>query len=80
MRTELTVQNPYDFGVGRKLENLSALRDCGFATTRRVLDVQKTSQDFAMSEELFQEVTGPRCVDGQRASAAVFVLARPVYL
>ena len=23
LRTELTVQNPYDFGVGRKLENLS---------------------------------------------------------
>jgi len=72
VRTELTVQNPYDFGVKRSLENLSALRDCGFATTRRVLDVQKTSQDFAMSEELFREVTGPHSIDGQRASALKF--------
>jgi hypothetical protein len=72
LRTELTVQNPYDFGVGRKLENLSALRDRGFATTRRVIDVQKTSQDFAMSEELFREVISPKTVNGQRASALKF--------
>lgn len=72
VRTELTVHDPYDFGTQRKLENLSELRKRGFATTRRVLDVQKTSQDFAMSEELFREVTGPREVDGQRASALKF--------
>lgn len=72
LRTELTVHNPYDFRAGRRLENLTALRERGFATTRRLLDVQKTSQDFAMSEELFREVTGPRCVDGQRASALKF--------
>jgi hypothetical protein len=72
VRTELTVHDPYDFGVARKLENLSELRKRGFATTRRVLDVQKTSQDFAMSEELFREVTGPREVEGQRASALKF--------
>jgi hypothetical protein len=72
LRTELTVHDPYDFGTQRKLENLSELRKRGFATTRRVLDVQKTSQDFAMSEELFREVTGPREVDGQRASALKF--------
>ena len=72
VRTELTVHDPNDFGVRRKLENLSELRKRGFATTRRVLDVQKTSQDFAMSEELFREVTGPREVEGQRASALKF--------
>jgi len=72
LRTELTVHDPYDFGVGRKLENLSALRKRGFATTRRVLHVQKTSQDFAMSEALFREVTGPQCVNGRRASALKF--------
>lgn len=69
LRTELVVHNPTDFGVGRKLENLSALKEIGFAANRRVLHVQKASQDFAMSEGLFREVTGPREVDGQRASA-----------
>lgn len=72
LRTELTVHDPYDFGVCRKLEHLSALRKRGFATTRRVIDVQKSSQDFALSEELFREVTGPRVVENQRASALKF--------
>ncbi len=72
LRTELTVHNPYDFGVGRKLENLSALRKHGFQTNRRVLHVQKTSQDFAMSETMFREVTGPQRVGNQRASALKF--------
>lgn len=72
LRTELTVHDPYDFGVGRKLENLSVLRKHGFATNRRLLDVQKTSQDFVLSEALFREVTGPRAVDNQRASALKF--------
>jgi hypothetical protein len=69
LRTELTVHDLRDFGVGRKLENLSVLRKRGFATNRRLLDVQKTSQDVAMSEALLREVTGPRSVDNQRASA-----------
>ena len=72
LRTELTVHNPRDFGLGRSLANLPALRELGFQTNRRVLRVQTTSQDFAMSEELFREVTGPRRVGDQRASALRF--------
>lgn len=72
LRTELTVHNPGDFGLGRKLDNLPALRELGFQTNRRVLHVQKTSQDFIMSEALFREVTSSRSVDGQRASALRF--------
>jgi len=72
LRTELTVHNPGDFGLGRRLKNLPALRELGFQTNRRVLRVQTISQDFAMSEELFREVTGPRRVGDQRASALRF--------
>jgi len=72
LRTELTVNNPADFGLGRKLERLSALRKLGFQTTRRVLHVEHISQDFILSEELFREVTSPRCVADQRASALRF--------
>jgi hypothetical protein len=72
LRTELTVHDPRDFGLGRKLENFSALRKLGFQTNRRVLHVQKTSQDFIMSEALFREVTGPVRVQNQRASALRF--------
>ena len=72
LRTELTVHNPYDFDVGRRLKNLSELRKQAFAINRRLLDVQKTSQDSALSEALFREVTGPCRVDNQRASALKF--------
>jgi hypothetical protein len=72
LRTELTVNDPGDFGLGRKLANLPALRELGFQTTRRLLHVQKASQDFAFSEEVFRDVTGPCRVGQQRASALRF--------
>lgn len=72
LRTELVVNDPAEFGINRGLANLPALRERGFRTNRRLLHVQQISQDFAMSEELFREVTGPRVVDEQRASALRF--------
>jgi hypothetical protein len=72
VRTELTVNDAGEFGLGRKLDNLPALRELGFRTTRRLLHVQKTSQDFAFSEAVFREVTGPCRVGEQRASALRF--------
>jgi len=72
LRTELIVHDPTNFGVGRRLKNLPALREIGFRTNRRLLDVQTTSQDHALSEEQFREVTSSRLVDGQRASALRF--------
>jgi hypothetical protein len=72
LRTELTVNDPWDFDLGRKLANLPALRELGFQTTRRLLHVQKASQDFVFSEELFRDVTGPCRVGEQRASALRF--------
>ena len=72
LRTELTVNDAGEFGLGRKLENLPALRGLGFQATRRLLDVEKTSQDFAFSEAVFREVTGPCRVGEQRASALRF--------
>jgi hypothetical protein len=72
LRTELIVNDAGEFGLGRKLDNLPALRELGFQTTRRLLHVQKTSQDFAFSEAVFREVTGPCRVGEQRASALRF--------
>ena len=72
LRTELTVNDAGDFGLGRKLANLPALRELGFQATRRLLHVQKTSQDFAFAEAVFREVTGPCRVGEQRASALRF--------
>jgi hypothetical protein len=72
LRTELTVNDAGEFGLGRKRANLPALRELGFPAARRLLHVPKTSQDFAFSEAVFREVTGPCRVGQQRASALRF--------
>ena len=43
LRTETTINNTCDFGVGRLLGNLPKLREIGFAANRRMLEVEKTA-------------------------------------
>src|SRR5262249_13826981 len=71
LRTETTIHNARDFGtrVGKRLHNLPVLRQIGFQANRRLLDVQRISQDCAIGEEEFRRVTQPREVHGQRAAA-----------
>jgi hypothetical protein len=69
LRTETTINDTYDFNIGKRLHNLPALRAVGFQANRRLLDVQKISQDCAVGEATFRQVTGPREVEGQRVSA-----------
>ena len=46
LRTELTVNNTRDFGIGKALKNLAALRQVAFAANRRLLHVQQLSHDL----------------------------------
>lgn len=66
LRTETTVNDTYDFGIGRRLHNLAALRQVGFAANRRLLDVQRTSHDPAIGSERLAEVSSPVIVDEVR--------------
>lgn len=43
LRTETTINNTYDFKIGRLLTNLDALRQIGFQANRRLLHVQTVS-------------------------------------
>jgi hypothetical protein len=72
LRTETTINNAYDFGVGRRLHNLPRLRQIGFAANRRVLEVEKLSHDCHLGAERFQTLQQPVEVDGQRGSALRF--------
>jgi hypothetical protein len=72
LRTETTINNTRDFGIGKRLHNLSALREIGFQANRRLLHVQKLSQDCTMGEEAFRRVNEPVVVNGQRGSALRF--------
>jgi hypothetical protein len=69
LRTETTINDTYDFGIGKRLHNLPALREVGFEANRRLLDVQQISQDCAVGEATFRQVTQPQVVEGQRVSA-----------
>jgi hypothetical protein len=71
-RTETTINNTYDFGVGRRLKNLPALRQIGFAANRRVLQVEQLTHDCHIGAEAFDKLQKPAEVDGQHVSALPF--------
>jgi hypothetical protein len=72
LRTETTINNAHDFGIGKRLPNLPALRKVGFSANRRLLDVQRISHDPAIGEVVFAEIAQPVVVAGQRAPALRF--------
>jgi hypothetical protein len=72
LRTETTIHNTRDFGIGKRLKNLPTLRQVGFQANRRLLDVQKVSHDCSIGEDAFEAVVRPIQVEGQRAAALRF--------
>jgi len=59
LRTETTINDTRDFGIGKRLHNLPALRAAGFTATRRLLDVQKISHDPADGHEAITQTCQP---------------------
>lgn len=72
LRTETTINDSYDFAIGRRLKNLTALREVGFTANQRVLHVQRLSHDASIGEAAFATLQQPTEVQGQRASALRF--------
>jgi hypothetical protein len=72
LRTETTINNTYDFGIGKRLCNLPKLRAIGFAANRRLLQVEGLSHDCVLAEDMFQAVNGPVTQGRQRASGLPF--------
>jgi hypothetical protein len=59
LRTETVINNPGDFGIGKGLANLPALRQAGFTASRRLLSVQKISHDPAAGAAAITAITAP---------------------
>ncbi|MGC1967683.1 MAG: hypothetical protein WA673_14575 [Candidatus Acidiferrales bacterium] len=72
LRTETTINNTYDFYIGKNLRNLPALRRIGFQANRQLLQVERISHDCILAEETFQKLNRPIQVATQRASALRF--------
>jgi hypothetical protein len=72
LRTETTINDTYDFAIGRALRNLPALREIGFAANRRLLHVESLSHDCLIGEDALDAVTHPVVVQDQRAAGLRF--------
>jgi hypothetical protein len=72
LRTETTINNTRDFEIGRRINNLPALRAVGFAANRRLLNVQTIDHDPTIGQDAFDEMTRPAEIQGQRVSALKF--------
>lgn len=72
LRTETTINNSYDFGIGKRLCNLPKLREIGFAANRRLLEVEHLSHDCMLAEDTFQAINSPVADGRQRASGLRF--------
>ena len=76
LRTETTINDSRDFEVGKRLCNLPALAAVGFTANRRLLDVERLEHNPMLGQQAFTQVCTPAVVDGQRASALRFDVAR----
>ncbi len=59
IRTETTINETRDFGIGKRLTNLPALRQIGFSANRRLLGAQKLSHDPIAGAAALAQVTDP---------------------
>jgi hypothetical protein len=76
LRTETTINDTGDFGIGRRLCNLPALREVGLQANRRLLDVERLSHDPHLGDQGFAALVTPAVVGTQRASALPFGTTR----
>jgi hypothetical protein len=72
LRTETTINNSYDFRVGRLLKNLPLLRRIGEECNQRLLEVEKASHDCRVGAAAFEKLQNPAIIEGQRAAALRF--------
>jgi hypothetical protein len=59
LRTETTINDSRDFGIGKRLCNLPALREVGFTANRRLLAVQRLSHDPTIGADAIDALTSP---------------------
>jgi hypothetical protein len=73
LRTETTFNNTYDFGVGRRLSNLSYLRTLGDHINRRVLETEALAHDCGLAGAQLADLVQPtKTAEGLPAPALKF--------
>ena len=59
LRTETTINQAMDFGLGKRLTNLPALREIGYTANRRLLAVQRLSHDPITGDSVLRSACNP---------------------
>jgi hypothetical protein len=73
LRTETTVNDSYDFGIGRGLSNFAYLRTLGQRINTRLLAAERVAHDCGLGEPQFAELVLPgRTPAGQSAPGLKF--------
>jgi hypothetical protein len=80
LRTETTINNTYDFDIGRSLSHLSALRKIGFEANRRLLRVEPLSHDCLIGEDRFRAIADLIVEEDQRIAGLRFAEPRVMAL
>jgi hypothetical protein len=63
LRTETTINDPRDFGIGKRLPNLPALRRIGHSANRRLLGVQQLRHNPTDGAAVLTAITQPVITD-----------------
>ncbi|MGH7752144.1 MAG: hypothetical protein ACREN5_04955, partial [Gemmatimonadales bacterium] len=73
LRTETTVNDTYDLGVGRGLKNFAYLRTLGQHINQRLLEAERVAHDCGLAAAQVADLVLPtRTADGQPAAALKF--------
>ena len=72
LRTEPAINNPRDFWVRKGVANLPHLRDLGHQVHRKLLEVERVSQQCVLTQDALDRVQRPTVEAGHRASALRF--------
>ena len=60
LRTETTINDTRDFGIGKRLHNLPALREVGFLANRGLLATQRISRDPPRGDDVYDQACRPK--------------------
>lgn len=80
LRTETTINDAYDFGVGRRLANLPALIDIGRAINARLIALEREAQRCTPAATTFEALVSPTGPPERRAPGLRFGDPRVVAL
>jgi hypothetical protein len=72
LRTETTINDPMDLYVRKAIANLDQLRIAGDRINRKLLEVERVSQNCVLTQDSFDQLHRPTIVNRQRASGLRF--------